>query len=71
MTASISPAAESSIQIPPVTGGSKIEIKSTQEHEADAKQARAGAKEAAQAQQAEIRKSDLGPGAGRRIDISA
>jgi hypothetical protein len=68
MTASISPTAGSSIQAQPSTGGG--DIKPADDFGKVDNQAREAAEEANRAQQEGIRKADLGPGAGRKIDIT-
>ena len=69
MTAHISASAGSSIQAPPSTGGG--DIKPADDFGKVENQAREAAEEANRAQQEGIQKSDLGPGAGRKIDITA
>ncbi len=68
MTAHISASAGSSIQAPPATGGD--DIKAADDFGKVENLARMAAEEANQAQQEQIRKADLGPGAGRKIDIT-
>ena len=67
MTAAIS----SSISPGQLSGDSQVKVKAPEDGDDGAKVARKAADDANQAQQEEIRKADLGPGAGSKIDITA